>query len=137
MSHVGNKPREATIFGFTSVVQIAKWLLHDFKLKAVFLLGVWQGFSASVEASGEALGKALPNGPLVSLPFQRGGTGDKRHPESSVVPIFPSLGAGQTTSMAGKAVEARQSISHPVPEIKVVRATRYTLSHLWCPTSRA
>jgi hypothetical protein len=24
MSHVGKKPREATIFGFTSVVQIAK-----------------------------------------------------------------------------------------------------------------
>jgi hypothetical protein len=27
MSHVGKKPREA---GFTSVVQIAKWLLHGF-----------------------------------------------------------------------------------------------------------
>jgi hypothetical protein len=26
MSHVGKKPREATIFGFTSVVQIAKCL---------------------------------------------------------------------------------------------------------------
>jgi hypothetical protein len=24
MSHVGKKPREATIFGFTSVIQIAK-----------------------------------------------------------------------------------------------------------------
>jgi hypothetical protein len=24
MSHVGKKPREATIFGFTSIVQIAK-----------------------------------------------------------------------------------------------------------------
>jgi hypothetical protein len=44
MSHVGKKPREATIFGFTSVVQIAKWLLHGFSLEAVFLLGVWQGF---------------------------------------------------------------------------------------------
>jgi hypothetical protein len=39
MSHVGKKPREATIFGFTSVVQIAKWLLHGFSLEAVFLLG--------------------------------------------------------------------------------------------------
>jgi hypothetical protein len=38
MSHVGKKPREATIFGFTSVVQIAKWLLND--LEAVFLKGV-------------------------------------------------------------------------------------------------
>jgi hypothetical protein len=47
MSHVGKKPREATIFGFTSVVQIAKWLLHDFSLEAVFLLGVWQGFCKS------------------------------------------------------------------------------------------
>jgi hypothetical protein len=27
MSHVGKKPREITIFGFTSVVQITKWLL--------------------------------------------------------------------------------------------------------------
>jgi hypothetical protein len=44
MSHVGKKPREATIFGFTSVVQIAKWLLHGFSLEAVFLKGVWQGF---------------------------------------------------------------------------------------------
>jgi hypothetical protein len=59
MSHVGKKPREATIFGFTSVVQIAKWLLHGFSLEAVFL-----GFGrASVEASEEALGKALPKGP--------------------------------------------------------------------------
>jgi hypothetical protein len=47
MSHVGRKPREATIFGFTSVVQIAKWLLHGFSLEAVFLLGVWQGFCRS------------------------------------------------------------------------------------------
>jgi hypothetical protein len=47
MSHVGKKPREATIFGFTSVVQIAKWLLHGFSLEAVFLLGVWQGFCRS------------------------------------------------------------------------------------------
>jgi hypothetical protein len=47
MSHVGKKPREATIFGFTSVVQIAKWLLHGFSLEAVFLLGVWQGFCKS------------------------------------------------------------------------------------------
>jgi hypothetical protein len=44
MSHVGKKPREA---GFTSVVQIAKWLLHGFSLEAVFLLGVWQGFCRS------------------------------------------------------------------------------------------
>jgi hypothetical protein len=36
MSHVGKKPREATIFGFTSVVQIAKWFLHSFSLEAVF-----------------------------------------------------------------------------------------------------
>jgi hypothetical protein len=36
MSHVGKKPREATVFGFTSVVQIAKWFLHDFRLEAVF-----------------------------------------------------------------------------------------------------
>jgi hypothetical protein len=36
MSHVGKKPRETTIFGFTSVVQIAKWLLHSFRLEAVF-----------------------------------------------------------------------------------------------------
>jgi hypothetical protein len=47
MSHVGKKPREATIFGFTSVVQIAKWLLHGFSFEAVFLLGVWQGFCNS------------------------------------------------------------------------------------------
>jgi hypothetical protein len=48
MSHVGKKPREVTIFGFTSVVQIAKWLLHGFSLEAVFfLLGVWQGFCIS------------------------------------------------------------------------------------------
>jgi hypothetical protein len=47
MSHVGKKPREATIFGFTSVVQIAKWLLLGFSLEAVFLLGVWQGFYRS------------------------------------------------------------------------------------------
>jgi hypothetical protein len=60
MSHVGKKPREATIFGFTSVVQIAKWLLHGFSLEAVFLLGVWQGFCKS---QWEALGKALPKGP--------------------------------------------------------------------------
>jgi hypothetical protein len=60
MSHVGKKPREATIFGFTSVVQIAKWFLHGFSLEAVFL----EFGRASVEASGEALGKALPKGPL-------------------------------------------------------------------------
>jgi hypothetical protein len=36
MSHVGKKPREATIFGFTFVVQIAKWFLHGFSLEAVF-----------------------------------------------------------------------------------------------------
>jgi hypothetical protein len=47
MSHVGKKPREATIFGFTSVVQIAKWLLHGFSLEVVFLLGVWQSFGRS------------------------------------------------------------------------------------------
>jgi hypothetical protein len=38
MSHVGKKPREATIFCFTSIVQIAKWLLHGFSLEAVFLI---------------------------------------------------------------------------------------------------
>jgi hypothetical protein len=48
MSHVGKKPQEATIFGFTSVVQIAKCLLHGFSLEAVFLLGVWQGFCKSL-----------------------------------------------------------------------------------------
>jgi hypothetical protein len=47
MSHVGKKPREATIFGFTSIVPIAKWLLHGFSLEAVFWLGVWQGFCRS------------------------------------------------------------------------------------------
>jgi hypothetical protein len=36
MSHVGKKLRETTIFGFTSVVQIAKWFLHGFSLEAVF-----------------------------------------------------------------------------------------------------
>jgi hypothetical protein len=41
MSHVGKKPWETTISGFTSVVQIAKWLLHGFSLEAVFLLWVW------------------------------------------------------------------------------------------------
>jgi hypothetical protein len=60
MSHVGKKPREATIFGFTSVVQIAKWLLHGFSLEAVFCYGFGRVF---VEASGEALGKALPKDP--------------------------------------------------------------------------
>jgi hypothetical protein len=45
MSHVGKKPREANIFGFTSVVQIAKWFLHGFSLETVFL--VWQGFYRS------------------------------------------------------------------------------------------
>jgi hypothetical protein len=40
MSHVGKKPREATIFDFTSVVQIAKWLFHGFSLKAVFFSGL-------------------------------------------------------------------------------------------------
>jgi hypothetical protein len=44
MSHGGKKPREATIFGFTPIVQIAKWLLHGFSLEAVFWLGVWQDF---------------------------------------------------------------------------------------------
>jgi hypothetical protein len=34
MSHVGKKPREAIIFGFTSIVQIAKWFLHGFSLEA-------------------------------------------------------------------------------------------------------
>jgi hypothetical protein len=38
MSHTVKKPREATIFGFTSVVQIAKWLLHSFSLEAVFFV---------------------------------------------------------------------------------------------------
>jgi hypothetical protein len=47
MSHVGKKPREATIFGFTSIVQIAKWILHVFSLEAVFWLGVWQSFCRS------------------------------------------------------------------------------------------
>jgi hypothetical protein len=32
MSHVEKKPREATIFGFTSIVQIAKWILRGFSL---------------------------------------------------------------------------------------------------------
>jgi hypothetical protein len=40
MSHVGKKPREATIFCFTSIVQIAKWLLHGFSLEAVFVRGL-------------------------------------------------------------------------------------------------
>jgi hypothetical protein len=44
---MGKKPWEATIFGFTSIVKIAKWLLHSFRLEAVFLLGVWQGFYRS------------------------------------------------------------------------------------------
>jgi hypothetical protein len=35
-AHVGKKSREATIFGFTFIVQIAKWLLHGFSLEAVF-----------------------------------------------------------------------------------------------------
>jgi hypothetical protein len=47
MTHVGKKPREATIFGFSSIVQIAKWLLHGFSLEAIILLGVWQGFCIS------------------------------------------------------------------------------------------
>jgi hypothetical protein len=47
MSHVGKKTREATIFSFTSIVQIAKWLLHGFSLEAVFLLGFWQDFCRS------------------------------------------------------------------------------------------
>jgi hypothetical protein len=38
VSHVGKKPWEATIFGFTSIVQIAKWLLRDFNLEAVFFV---------------------------------------------------------------------------------------------------
>jgi hypothetical protein len=40
ISHAGKKPREATIFCFTSVVQIAKWLLHGFSLKAFFVRGL-------------------------------------------------------------------------------------------------
>jgi hypothetical protein len=36
IAHVGKKTREATIFCFTSVVQIAKWLLNGFSLEAVF-----------------------------------------------------------------------------------------------------
>jgi hypothetical protein len=36
MSHVGKKPREAAIFGFSSVIQIAKWILHVFSLEAIF-----------------------------------------------------------------------------------------------------
>jgi hypothetical protein len=36
MAHVGKKPREATIFCFTSVVQNAKWFLNGFSLEAVF-----------------------------------------------------------------------------------------------------
>jgi hypothetical protein len=40
MSHVGKKPREVIIVGFTSVVQIAKWLRHNFSLEAVFLLRI-------------------------------------------------------------------------------------------------
>jgi hypothetical protein len=36
MSHVGKKPRETTIFCFTSVIQIAKWLFHVFNLETVF-----------------------------------------------------------------------------------------------------
>jgi hypothetical protein len=47
MSHLGKKPREATIFGFTPIVQITKWLLRGFSLEAVFWLGVWQGFCRS------------------------------------------------------------------------------------------
>jgi hypothetical protein len=35
MSHVGKKPREATIFGFTSIVQIAKWLQLGSRFLAV------------------------------------------------------------------------------------------------------
>jgi hypothetical protein len=62
MSHVGKKPREATIFGFTSVVQIAKWLLHGVSLKPFFCLGFGR---ASVDYSGEALGKVLPKGPYL------------------------------------------------------------------------
>jgi hypothetical protein len=59
---VGKKSREATIFDFTFIVQIAKWLLHGFSLEAVFLLGVGR---ASVETIREALGKNLPKGPLM------------------------------------------------------------------------
>jgi hypothetical protein len=33
---MGKKPWEAIIFGFTSIVKIAKWLLHSFRLEAVF-----------------------------------------------------------------------------------------------------
>jgi hypothetical protein len=47
MSYVGKKPREATIFGFTPIVQIAKWLLRGFSLEAVFWLGVLQGLCRS------------------------------------------------------------------------------------------
>jgi hypothetical protein len=35
-SRVRKRPWEATIFVFTAVVQIAKWLLHGFGLEAVF-----------------------------------------------------------------------------------------------------
>jgi hypothetical protein len=38
LRHSGKKVApvvEATIFGFTSIVQIAKWLLHSFRLEAV------------------------------------------------------------------------------------------------------
>jgi hypothetical protein len=63
MSHVGKKPREATIFGFTSVVQIAKWLLHGFNLEGVFLLGVWQGFCRSQWRS---TWKSPAKGPLIN-----------------------------------------------------------------------
>jgi hypothetical protein len=44
MSHVGKKPCEATIFGFTSVVQIAKWLMA-LAWKPFFR--VWQDFCRS------------------------------------------------------------------------------------------
>jgi hypothetical protein len=59
MSHVGKKPREATIFGFTSIVQIAKWLLHAFSLEAVFGQGFGRAFAKAIK---EALGKAPPKG---------------------------------------------------------------------------
>jgi hypothetical protein len=104
MSHVGKKPREATIFGFTSVVQIAKWFLHGFSLEAVFC----QGFGrASVKASGEVLGKALPNGArprpagnfrgfTVSLPLADGKwvTGGATRRAGLTLRTYDSLGDG-------------------------------------------
>jgi hypothetical protein len=60
MSNVGKKPREATIFGFASVIQIAKWLLHGFSLEAVFW--VWQGLCRS-QWRNTWKNPAVPKGP--------------------------------------------------------------------------